>query len=406
VSSYRRPRAIGLFSGAGGLDIGLEAAGFQIALAVERDSVCCETLRTNHQWKVFEGDVETTAPSEILGAAKLRRCKEVDLVSAGPPCQPFSKSANWSPKGLRRLRDPRSSALHGLMDIVGYVTPRSVLIENVEGFQREGLPFLLGRFREINALLGTNYRPTWKILNAADYGVPQKRRRLFVVAFRDGRDFQFPEATHADNYVTCWEAIGSLGKENRGDLALKGRWAKLLPSIPEGKNYLWHTDRGGGERLFGWRTKYWSFLLKLAKNQPAWTIPAQPAQNAGPFHWRNRQLRTSEMLRLQTFPSDIFVAGTRAERQRQIGNAVPPLLAEVIGRAIIASLNDRPTSKMPYRLAISRRESTPKPARVRSLNPQYLHMIGSHNDHPGTGLGPASNGQNLERTLSWQRQLR
>ena len=89
-----------------------------------------------------------------------------------------------------------------------------MLIENVEGFQREGLPFLLGRFREINALLGTNYRPTWKILNAADYGVPQKRRRLFVVAFRDGRDFQFPEATHADNYVTCWEAIGSLGKEN------------------------------------------------------------------------------------------------------------------------------------------------------------------------------------------------
>ena len=151
---------------------------------------------------------------------------------------------------------------------------------------------------------------------------------------------------------------------------MKGRWAKLLPSIPEGKNYLWHTDRGGGERLFGWRTKYWSFLLKLAKNQPAWTIPAQPAQNAGPFHWRNRQLRTSEMLRLQTFPSDIFVAGTRAERQRQIGNAVPPLLAEVIGRAIIASLNDRPTSKMPYRLAISRREvhaeagsgALPKPA--------------------------------------------
>ncbi len=192
MSSHRRPRAIGLFSGAGGLDIGLEAAGFRIALAVERDLVCCETLRTNHQWKVFEGDVETTAPSEILGAAKLRRCKEVDLVSAGPPCQPFSKSANWSPNGLRRLRDPRASALHNLMDIVGYVTPRSVLIENVEGFRREGLPFLLGRFREMNALFGTNYRPTWKILNAADYGVPQKRRRLFVVAFRDGRGLPVP----------------------------------------------------------------------------------------------------------------------------------------------------------------------------------------------------------------------
>jgi DNA (cytosine-5)-methyltransferase 1 len=128
-------------------------------------------------------------------------------------------------------------------------------------------------------------------------------------------------------------ATVTLARKKRDDLALKGRWANLLPSIPEGKNYLWHTNRGGGKRLFGWRTKYWSFLLKLAKNQPAWTIPAQPAQNAGPFHWANRQLRTSEMLKLQTIPSNIFVAGTRADRQRQIGNAVPSLLAEAIGRA-------------------------------------------------------------------------
>jgi DNA (cytosine-5)-methyltransferase 1 len=216
------------------------------------------------------------------------------------------------------------------------------------------------------------------------------RRRLFMIAFRDGRDFQFPEPTHANNHVTCWDAIGSLAKKNRSDLALKGRWAGLLPSIPEGNNYLWHTNRGGGKRLFGWRTKYWSFLLKLAKSQPSWTIPAQPAQNAGPFHWSNRQLRTSEMLRLQTFPSDTFVAGTREQRQRQIGNAVPPLLAEVIGRAIITSLNSKPTSTKPCKLAISRRRTAPGPAKVRSLNRRFLHMIGRHRDHPGSGLGPGA----------------
>jgi DNA (cytosine-5)-methyltransferase 1 len=381
--------AVGLFAGAGGLDIGLQAAGFRIALAVECDAICCETLRANHSWTVIGQDLGAITPRRILRAAKLRK-RYIDLISAGPPCQPFSKSANWSPNGLRRLRDPRAFALHNLMEIIGYALPRCVLIENVEGFRRGGLRFLLREFRHINRTFGTNYRPNWKVLNAADYGVPQSRRRLFLVAFRDGRVFQFPEATHVDNHVTCWDAIGSLAKKKRSDLALRGRWAKLLPSIPEGSNYLWHTNRGGGESLFGWRTKYWSFLLKLAKNQPAWTIPAQPAQNAGPFHWSNRQLRTSEMLRLQTFPSNIFVAGTRAERQRQIGNAVPPLLAEVIGRAIIAALDGKRIAKEPSKLAILRRTNIPKPARVRSPNRRYLHMIGRHKDHPGTGLGPAS----------------
>jgi DNA (cytosine-5)-methyltransferase 1 len=384
-----KPTAVGLFSGAGGLDIGLQAAGFRIALAVERDAICCETLRCNHAWQVLEDDLEATTPRKIMKAAKLRK-RHVDLISAGPPCQPFSKSANWSPNGLRRLRDPRASALRNLTELIEYALPRCVLIENVEGFRSGGLHFVAAEFRRINRKLGTRYLIRWKILNAADYGVPQMRRRLFLVAFRDGRDFEFPSATHVGNYVTCWDAIGTLAKKKRNDLALKGRWAKVLPSIPEGKNYLWHTNRGGGKRLFGWRTKFWSFLLKLAKNQPAWTIPAQPAQNAGPFHWHNRQLRTSEMLKLQTFPRDMFVAGNRAERQRQIGNAVPPLLAEVLGRAIIASLYGKPIPEKPCKLAIARRKTVPRPARVRSLSRQYHHMIGPHKDHPGTGLGPAA----------------
>lgn len=379
---------MGLFSGAGGLDIGLQAAGFRIAIAVERDAACCETLRANHRWKVAEKDLEETTPQELLEAAKLSK-RKVDLISAGPPCQPFSKSANWSTNGLRRLRDPRAAALHNLIDIIGYVLPRCVLIENVEGFRRGGLGFLLAGFRKINQLAGTNYRAIWTVLNAADYGVPQVRRRFFLVAFRDGRNFRFPEATHAENPITCWDAIGSLAKKKRRDLALKGRWAKLLPSVPEGRNYLWHTNRGGGKRLFGWRTKYWSFLLKLAKDRPAWTIPAQPAQNSGPFHWSNRELRTAEMLRLQTFPGNTFISGARSERQRQIGNAVPALLAEVIGRAIIASLRGKSVVREPYKLAIPRRKRVPKPTRVCSPSKGYLHMIGRHEDHPGTGLGPA-----------------
>ena len=86
-------------------------------------------------------------------------------------------------------------------------------------------------------------------------------------------------------------------------LTVGGKWADLLPTIPEGQNYLWHTNRGGGSQLFGWRTRYWSFLLKLAKNLPSWTIQAHPGSSIGPFHWRNRKLSVPEMCRLQTFPT-------------------------------------------------------------------------------------------------------
>ena len=128
VSGRRTPKAMALFAGAGGLDLGLEAAGFRIVLAAERDTVCCQTLRANHSWIVVEKALEETSPQELLRAGHLRR-RDVDLISAGPPCQPFSKSANWAPKGVMRLLDPRAGVLHNLLEILGYILPRCVLIE-------------------------------------------------------------------------------------------------------------------------------------------------------------------------------------------------------------------------------------------------------------------------------------
>src|SRR5262249_20870024 len=118
------------------------------------------------------------------------------------------------------------------------------------------------------------------------------------------------------------------------DLEVRGKWAELLPSIPEGQNYLWHTSRGEGLPLFGWRRRYWNFLLKLAKDRPSWTIQAQPGPAVGPFHWKNRRLSTRELCRLQTFPDNVSIIGDRGSIQRQVGNAVPSLLAEVLARAI------------------------------------------------------------------------
>jgi DNA (cytosine-5)-methyltransferase 1 len=151
--------------------------------------------------------------------------------------------------------------------------------------------------REINTRAGTNYVLSWAVLNSADYGVPQIRQRFFLVGHREGKKFRFPELTHTDllanhelfesrkrPYVAAWYALRDVRPKKSEDLKVRGRWADLLPSIPEGENYLWHTDRKGGLSLFGWRTRYWSFLLKLAKNRPSWTIQAQAGPAIGPFH--------------------------------------------------------------------------------------------------------------------------
>jgi DNA (cytosine-5)-methyltransferase 1 len=138
--------------------------------------------------------------------------------------------------------------------------------------------------------------------------------------------------------VTTGEALGDLME--RDDLAepeeaVNGRYGHLLPDIPPGDNYLFYTEkRGHAKPLFGWRKRYWSFLLKLDPNQPSPTIQAQPGPYVGPFHWLNRRLRIAEIKRLQTFPDDYELVGTRRSAQVQIGNAVPPMLAEQVARAL------------------------------------------------------------------------
>src|SRR5690606_35435717 len=121
-----------------------------------------------------------------------------------------------------------------------------------------------------------------------------------------------------------------------------GKWGALLPSIPEGENYLWHTERSGGMPLFGWRTRYWSFLLKLSKRLPSWTIQAQPGSAIGPFHWDSRRLTFAELCRIQTFPHKLQIDARRTEMQRMLGNAVPSLIAEVWAREIRKQLFDLP----------------------------------------------------------------
>ncbi len=139
--------------------------------------------------------------------------------------------------------------------------------------------------------------------------------------------------------------------------------------------------------MFGWRRRYWGFLLKLAKDRPAWTVQAQPGTAIGPFHWKNRKLSARELCRIQTFPDDYEIIGSRTDAQRQLGNAVPSLLAEVLGREIRRQLFGHPVPARPLKLNVPRRRRIPPPEPLGPVPKKYFKYVGEHSAHPGTGKG-------------------
>jgi DNA (cytosine-5)-methyltransferase 1 len=347
------------------------------------------------------GDLSSQYSSkDILTRAGLK-AGEADILIGSPPCQPFSKSGYWARGETLRLDDPRADTLTGFLRVLRDTRPRAFLLENVYGLvyqgKDEGLRIILDGIAQINSDIGTNYKVSWKPINCAAYGVPQIRERVFMIGDRDGREFRFPQATHAAAsdcnsdffdtlapYRTAWDALGDLPEPNDESLRVGGKWGDLLPTIPEGENYLWHTDRSGGKPLFGWRTRYWSFLLKLSKRMPSWTIQAQPGSSIGPFHWNNRRLSFEEMCRIQTFPDSLSIDSGRTEMQRQLGNAVPSLMAEVLAREIRAQLFGVPLTK-PLILMPPSRVDVPPPEKVKRVPSKYNVHIGTHAAHPGTG---------------------
>ena len=392
---------ISLYTGAGGLDLGFEAAGYRTAVALEMDAVACSAIRRNRpRWNLIERDIHEVSSAEILHAAGLN-VGEADVLIGGPPCQPFSKSSYWVSGDSLRLDDPRADTLTAYLRVLRDTKPRAFLLENVYGLvykgKDEGLRHLLDGVARINHEAGTDYQVSWKLLNAAHHGVPQSRERVFLIGSRDGLGFEFPLPTHGppDNqdlldehepFRTAWDVLGDLPQApNDPSLEVGGKWGALLPSIPEGHNYLWHTNRGGGLRLFGWRTRYWSFLLKLAKDKPSWTIQAQPGSAIGPFHWRSRKLTCREMCRLQTFPDDVRFDCGRTDVQKMLGNAVPSLLAEVLARAIGRQLLGAQPAPGGLKLLPPARSSTPDPEPVAPVPARYKEFIGEHPDHPGEG---------------------
>ena len=399
---------ISLFTGAGGLDLGFEAAGFSVSVAVEMDADCVTTLRRNREWPVIARSIHDVSSAELLQTAGLRE-GDADVLVGGPPCQPFSKSGYWATGDTRRLDDPRSTTLDAFLRVLRDVKPRTYLMENVAGLaysrKDEAFQFVTDTIGQINEGSGTEYTMELLVLNAVDFGVPQIRERAFLVGSRDGRPFGELAATHPDRgdaggradlgldsdaplQRTAWDAIGDLPDDSSPELSMTGKWADLLPSIPEGRNYLHHTDRGEGLPLFGWRRRFWNFLLKLAKDLPSWTLTATPGPATGPFHWKNRRLSVPELCRLQTFPDDYEIVGGCRSAQRQIGNAVPCALAERLAGAMRRRLLlDAAAEELESTLIPPKRQEVPPAEPVAPVPTKYRHLVGDHDPHPGTGKG-------------------
>ena len=394
MRSRHELKVLSAFSGAGGMDLGLEAAGFANVGTIEIDEAARDSLRINRpDWRAI-GDGDVLSVARELRAADLGlEVGQLDLLAAGPPCQPFSAASQWAYAVRRGMDDERAKTLHSLLDLIETLQPRMVMLENVIGFvqgSRSATPVLEQHIRLMREKYGIEYQLHWKLLNAADYGVPQNRRRVIVILIRDvdpKHPWQWPAPTHGDAPITAWDALYDVAESSSPQP--RGKWAALLPSIPEGSNYQWLTRQGGGEELFGYRTKYWNFLLKLAKNQPSWTLAASPGPSSGPFHWDNRPLSPREMMRLQSFPDSWTLPGEYRTQVRLAGNATPPLLAEVMGRAIRQALFGLTLEGGPL-LQIERATSPIVTAAPQPVPVEFAAMIGPKSDHPGAGRGPGA----------------
>lgn len=344
---------VSIFSGGGGIDLGFENAGFDVIYATDFWDKACDTLRYNakkngHTHKKVEcKDIREVDFKAILRENNLDR---VDCFVGGPPCPAYSKSRFYLKDKKRALEDESSFTLYNYFRGLEELNPRVFFFENVNGFVFKPHQAAFDLLKSEADRLG--YDITYKVINSANYGVPQTRQRFICVGVKrdEGEKFVFPDETHYDPekysplihegmrpWVTCGEAIGDLDYDlpEDKDMEAGSKHKDLLKLVPPGDNYLYFTEeRGYPEPIFKWRSRYWSFLLKLSPDRPSWTIQASFSNNQGPFHWKNRFLRIAEIKRIQTFDDDYEITGSMKDQWRQIGNAVPVKLVQVIAEKI------------------------------------------------------------------------
>ena len=351
---------ISLFSGAMGLDIGLEKAGLNVLIGQDFDTACVKTMRANGR-QVLEGDIRNISPEEILNLTGLE-IGEPFMICGGPPCQPFSTA------GKRMgINDPRGSLFMDFIRMIDYIRPRFFVMENVKGIMSAPLKHVpsaefdkndpdqqLGTVLDVilNEFNKLGYKTIYGILDAVNYGVPQFRERFVLIGSRDQEEIFLPMPTHFQmhqdsqyRWNTVGEAISDL-EHNPGECcSLSAERKKYLHMVPEGGNWrdlppeIIPAAMGGAYKSGGGKV---GFYRRLSYSQPAPTITTAPAQKATMLCHpkQDRPLSVKEYARLQQFPDDWIFVGTVAAKYRQIGNAVPVGLAAAIAKAVIATADE------------------------------------------------------------------
>jgi DNA (cytosine-5)-methyltransferase 1 len=331
----RRPEAIDLFSGAGGLSLGLEAAGFAPVAAVEWCPDACASYRARHpRAKVTGTDISALDFKPERG--------RFALVAGGPPCQPFSVG------GKRLAADDPRNGIPQFVRALAELQPEAFVMENVAGLtvstKRPYFQHVLAQLERLG------YTTTWKVIEATDYGLPQTRRRLFVVGTR-GRRFSFPLPTHGPDAGAPHVPAGSVVDPHRprGEPNAAMVTYALRPSLRPGA-YHGHLYNGGGRPIELTRPAP-TLLASMGGNKTPWldTLDVVPEYHAHllaggrPRRGRvpgARRITVEEAALLQGFPAGATFAGRRSSQYRQVGNAVPPVLGEQVGLALRRQLFD------------------------------------------------------------------
>ena len=339
-----------LFSGCGGLSLGFQNAGYHVVLGIDNDKAALETFSKNHA-NSKGADVDLFASDAIEKINGLLDGRQIDVIVAGPPCQGFSLT------GPRKFDDPRNKLYLRVFDAVERFRPRAFVIENVRGMAS----LYGGQVKDeiVRRFTALGYNVSWRVVCAADYGVPQLRHRLIFVGLRkEFGEFEFPAPTvDKDHYVGCRDAIGDLPPRTEDvgcdvDAYVRAPFSdyqrlmrgsavtlrnhvgtrhtdyvkSVIAQVPPGGNYKDLPPGVGDSRKFhvAW-TRY-------HPDRPSNTIDTGHRNH---FHYEyNRVPTIREFARLQSFPDNFVFYGTKTQQNRQVGNAVPPLLGQAIAEQI------------------------------------------------------------------------
>lgn len=356
-----KPIALSFFSGALGLDIGLEQAGFEVLLASEIDNACRRTILKNKPKIALISDIRDYSVKEIRQNAGLGLKDDIDLVVGGPPCQAFSTAGK-----RKAFKDERGNVFLTFIDIIINLQPKFAVIENVRGILSAPLkhrphkqrskshPVLTNEERQgsalayvLNILNKAGYVSSFNLYNSANFGTPQTRERVFIICSREGTRLPYLVPTHSKNeefslpkWRTFKEAVKGLPRRGLHHLEFPERRLKYYRLLKPGQYWrnlpkeLHKEALGASYYAGGGKT---GFLRRLAWDEPSPTLvthPAMPATDlAHPID--NRPLSVEEYKRLQEFPDDWIIEGSLLDQYKQIGNAVPVGLGRAVGNLLM-----------------------------------------------------------------------